>query len=313
MGIEISCIYKAPARLEGTKIWYRCLIRSFFVSEEVGWAIGSAQVLRTENGGKSWQNFYKPNQNSPFSDISDLFPVSEDACWFTSMNPTLGSRYCFTSDAGKTWNEDLIGKDFVVKSVVFFNPRHGWLLGNRKTVGINGPLNIYFTNNGGQDWYFEQKNFSDRPVKYENNWLLGATFVRAENKMLSRLLHTKDSGKSWDPLPYFDAEIFDFQITRDEQIVAVGKEGAIFSSDSSGKEWEKLETGASGDLNAVNFLNRDLGMAVGDFGTVVVIKNGISESLEIFPDDNFLGVKLFEGNWGYLTSDKAIYRFTLTK
>lgn len=146
----------------------------FFVNSQDGWIIG-AEILRTNNGGDSWQ----ASTNS----------LNIQKVYFTSSNIGYGignhSLYK-TTDGGITWNIQFFNQNtFALNSLYFTNNSTGWL------VGSDGK--ILFTSDGGTHWSFQNslttKNLND--IEFINSqigWIVGD---------IGTILKTVNGGRTW--------------------------------------------------------------------------------------------------------------------
>jgi photosystem II stability/assembly factor-like uncharacterized protein len=175
----------------------------------------------------------------------------------------------------------------------------------------------YQTTNAGKDWQFSETSISITPRKaifldLERGRLLGSKVLSNENRTYSQLLFTIDGGKTWDVLRTFGTEMFDFQLIDGKTFVVVGENGQISLSEDYGKNWISIRSKIRTNLNAVHFRDKNFEIAVGDFGRIVIVENRTVNTLKIKQSENFVGINVTDNNGGYLTSNKAIYRFTLT-
>src|SRR5688572_22701512 len=71
------------------------------VSEKVAWASGAGStVLRTEDGGVTWQ---KLNVTTDALDFRDIDAIDEETAYALSIGNGPASRIYKTTDGGKTW------------------------------------------------------------------------------------------------------------------------------------------------------------------------------------------------------------------
>src|SRR5712692_11552600 len=92
------------ALLEGPTGYYP-LESLRFLNGKVGWAVGSAQILKTLNGGRSWTNHY-PQQFSEDSLSPEVAcPVDPYICWLLAYRGNQHLRCLVTRDSGCTWSE----------------------------------------------------------------------------------------------------------------------------------------------------------------------------------------------------------------
>ena len=131
------------------------LVDVFFFNDSVGFTIGSADgsaynsgksvVLRTTNGGTSWEAMYRSTRLKEWG--WKLFFIS-DSIGFVSIerrtpNPG-GIFYLKTTDRGTTWTEHFFVQDYDVEGIGFANEAVGWI------GGWSGPT--YQTVDSGKSW-----------------------------------------------------------------------------------------------------------------------------------------------------------------
>ena len=110
-----------------------------FVSQQDGWIVGSdATILRTNDGGKTWE---QPSKPLPFK-------IDFHKVWF--LNPQTGwiagedGAVLKTTDNGETWTVLDTGTRRALSAVFFVDAEHGW-------AGGDGGLIIH-TTDGGDTW-----------------------------------------------------------------------------------------------------------------------------------------------------------------
>jgi photosystem II stability/assembly factor-like uncharacterized protein len=119
------------------------------VSDKVAWVAGSAgTILRTTNGGRSWQSVGPPGTAElQFRDI-EAFDARN------AVALTIGegdqSRLYATSDGGRTWTETFRNTDPAAfyDCVTFLDRRHGLALSDP----VGGKFRILATSDGGRSW-----------------------------------------------------------------------------------------------------------------------------------------------------------------
>lgn len=131
------------------------LVDVFFFNDSVGFTIGSADgsaynsgksvVLRTTNGGTSWEAVYKSTRLKEWG--WKLFFIS-DSIGFVSLERRTpdpgGIFYLKTTDRGTTWTEHFFVQDYDVEGIGFANEAVGWI------GGWSGPT--YQTVDSGKTW-----------------------------------------------------------------------------------------------------------------------------------------------------------------
>lgn len=114
----------------------------FFVSEDVGWAVGdNGNVLKTINGGLNWTQ--QGILYSPYSGASptlyDVFCLSETECWISATNNIL----YHTIDGGLNWENESAGSMVSsTRGLYFVNETHAWAVTqNMIKASVDGGLN----------------------------------------------------------------------------------------------------------------------------------------------------------------------------
>lgn len=173
------------------------------VSGRVAWASGAGTtVLRTADGGTTWQ---KLNVTSEDLDFRDIDAIDAQTAYILSIGNGPASRIYKTWDAGKTWilqfkNED--PKAFL-DAMSFWDANHGIVFGD----SIDGQLYIMTTADGGQSW--KRVPPGNLPAALENEGAFAASgtniavfgkthaWIGTGAGAKARVLRTSDGGRSW--------------------------------------------------------------------------------------------------------------------
>ena len=119
------------------------------VSAEVAWIAGSAgQVLRTTDGGESWQNVSPPGAEAlQFRDV-EAFDARRAVVLAIGVGED--SRVYRTSDGGRSWTETFRNPDpnAFYDCLDFNDHRHGLALSDP----VDGKFRIAATSDGGRSW-----------------------------------------------------------------------------------------------------------------------------------------------------------------
>ena len=75
-------LYLAPSRRDpdGT-VWHKCLMDMQFVDDRVGWAVGSAQIVRTTNACRTWSNCFDESMAQLAFAPKKLSAPTRDSSW----------------------------------------------------------------------------------------------------------------------------------------------------------------------------------------------------------------------------------------
>ncbi|MGC8500579.1 MAG: YCF48-related protein [Leptospirillia bacterium] len=107
-------------------------------------------------------------------------------------------------------------------------------------------------------------------------WVSGASGV---------ILHTADSGKTWNPLSTGTTHwIHSVAFLDASRGWAVGNNGLILATTDGGKRWEAQNPGIPFDLYSVTFLDKDNGWASGFAGTLLHTTDGGSHWAKVSTD-----------------------------
>ncbi|MCA1641374.1 MAG: hypothetical protein LC785_05325 [Acidobacteria bacterium] len=241
--------------------WLRAV---YFLDENVGWAAGGkGNVLKTSDGGRTWQTLPRPTEDV----VRDVYFADRETGWLVCeadiFSPRTQTRSYLlkTADGGGSWSRVLVtGADVEVLlvRVVFTDHAHGWAFGE---LGA-----LYYTQDGGASW--------SRQRVPTQRLLLGASFLDAAQGWLvgagSTILQTEDGGSRW-----LGAQTPLLEPTRINAVSfadarrgwAVGAGGTALATTDGGRTWRRQQTNTDFDLSDVKFLDAREGWACGANGT----------------------------------------------
>jgi len=243
----------------------------YFVDHNRGWAVGSrGVVLRTADGGLSWQSIARPTEDVirdiHFKDALNGWLVCERNVYELKSNSEPRSYLMKTVDGGESWKRASVhGADGRILVRALFREDRGWAFGEGGT--------LFTTRDSGASWIKLSV-----PTPY---LLLGGTFIDENSGWLvgagSTILQTTDGGESWQRGRLQTSVNVRFNSTSfvDKRLGwAVGSGGAIYRTTNGGVSWQTQASGVSADLLDVKFLDANEGWAVGAQGTVLHTTNG---------------------------------------
>ncbi|MEZ5347508.1 MAG: YCF48-related protein [Pyrinomonadaceae bacterium] len=244
------------------------LISVFFTSSDNGWIAGDDGFLAyTEDGGKTWQ---KRILNTA-ANINEIYFRNDDNGYLVA-----GRKMFITSDAGKSWNEEIIVKpneftDGIPEfySIRFNSKNQGFIIGaiidkNNEDYVIGSLL--LRTVDGGSSW-----SRIVVPTKAElihldfdgksHGWIVGD---------MGTILATTDNGNTWNVQNSGTDEVLrnvDFRDEKDGYVV--GTNGTILRTVDGGQTWTKIESNFDKSLNRVDFADDKNGWIVGSDGVIL--------------------------------------------
>jgi photosystem II stability/assembly factor-like uncharacterized protein len=229
----------------------------FFIDPLNGWAAGhTGIILRTRDGGQSWQEVYSnPEDERPILDI-----------WFRDLNQgyAVGAYglTLATEDAGETW----IPFDF--------NPA---TLNDDNTATGDSQTEEPAEETWGIDFHLNQI------VPAANN----RVYVAAE---AGNLYRSDDGCRTWLSLPSpYEGSFYGSLPLTPTSLLAFGLRGHLFRSDDSGIDWTLIDSGTQATLND-GILLRDARIAlVGLAGTLLISSDG-GYSFGLFAQSDRAGI-----------------------
>src|SRR5437773_4385671 len=166
-----------------------------FISADVGFYAGGAEIYRTRNGGRTWEPVYqcrvKAEINGLTRDVNcefdQLYFVDANVGYATSRRIESGAGFVMakTEDGGATWTPWVIlpGEDGKEGALHFFDANTGVM----RT--INGK--VFRTTDGGKTWTSVPGQIDGKP---------NIEFADAEVGWMVRynsMMYTTNGGKSW--------------------------------------------------------------------------------------------------------------------
>jgi photosystem II stability/assembly factor-like uncharacterized protein len=173
------------------------------VNERVAWASGAgATVLRTGDGGVTWQ---KLSVTSEALDFRDIDAIDSQTAYVMSIGNGSASRIYKTTDAGKTWNLQFKNEDpkAFLDAMSFWDANHGIAFGD----SVDLRFYILTTVDGGRTW--SRVPAASLPAAQGNEGAFAASgtniavfgkshaWIGTGAAAKSRVLRTTDGGRTW--------------------------------------------------------------------------------------------------------------------
>lgn len=223
----------------------------YFQNINTGILAGSGGILRTKDGGQSWEIKHNVDINGmSFYDANNAIAV--------------GSIILKTTDGGDTWIEQFSPRSF--SNVAYIN--------NTTAFGVANGSRIYRTTDGGNDWEMLENPGEDD--------LFGVHFFD-ENFGTAvgdgTVMRTNDGGETWVHR-YFDIHdlIGVYHISATD-ITAIGNNGSILHTTDGGLNWEYEASGTTAFLFGVHFIGANFGVVVGKDGTILMTESLTPEEM----------------------------------
>jgi len=219
-----------------------------FQNPQTGWILPEApQIIRTTNGGSSWEitEFDKPNA------------FFDKIIFFDNQNGIIGGRQrgeinnsrttrsliYKTGDGGETWQEVQLplNWDWALTDLFFLDRNRGWAsFGN--FWGAMKKNIILSTDDGGSTWktVFERDTLIARNINFFNQSEGIASFsYYSGTGDESWVEYTSDGGKSWQKRGHVNSALYEFEIIDRDRFIAIGYFN-IFNSTDGGRTWYSL-------------------------------------------------------------------------
>lgn len=242
----------------------------FFSNKQTGYMVGNlGNILKTEDAGATWQiqnQFPSSLTNSNIASVDFVDQINGFAVGNTDILKTI--------DGGKHW-ELVAHSAFDLRSVSFIDSLHGICVGGD---WLHEYSCITTTSDGGKTWDERSSTVTDRyinKVKFVNA-NIGYAVGGNTNTFGGFILKSTDAGNTWSRINTGTDNywISDLSLPDEKTIYLVGQSGQILKSNDAGVSWQKQNTNTTETLNAVYFLNTDIGYAVGDNRTILKTTNG---------------------------------------
>jgi photosystem II stability/assembly factor-like uncharacterized protein len=193
-----------------------------------------------------------------------IYFLNKSTGWAAGDNQTIIK----TNDGGNNWEicYQKIQEMYYLNFIYFVNSSVGWVAGNYGT--------IMKTSDGGETWnsqssgttiHLESCYFFDD----NNGIVVGGGWDDATNSSKSIILRTSNGGLNWTMEKRSSpSQLTDITFIDSTGWITTG-DGYILKSTNYGKDWRKVNTGASQYLESICFINADIGWAAGAYNPVL--------------------------------------------
>lgn len=250
------------------------IVDIYMLSNQLGWALahnlpGSGTepygtiILKTTNGGNSWQSQIYPTHELFFYSI--VFHDSLHGWLGGELGNMVG-----TEDGGQNWFDARVITPsyprFPIRKIKFLTPLYGYAVGGIRDVAAV----IWRTANGGQEWTVQQIGSEPLYDLYYTD-SVNITCFGGDFDFGAGLVTTTDAGQNWDYNfigIWGEGRGVSFR-TKKEGWVALGFSGTCMYTLDSGKTWSDIFTPDSAAVYDVVFTDSRNGYMVGNRGTIL--------------------------------------------
>lgn len=219
-----------------------------FIDSMTGWIAGDQGVLRTSDGGDSWQLVATPE------DVEAVFFISQTEGWICGNDGYIAH----STNGGQTWSPQNSGAGDKLRDIWFTDSQNGW------AVGKDGIL--VHTSDGGQNWNPQSSPAQDdlrgiHMLDSQTGWVVGSDGL---------ILFTDNGGSNWAiqlSVPGGEEDEFEAVMALNDNLAwAVGGQGRIYHTSNGGATWTPQSSGTTVALMDVFFTSEDQGWVCGAGG-----------------------------------------------
>lgn len=235
-----------------------------FINADNGWASGNDIVLRTTNGGETWQQITLAGTNN------SIFFIDNNTGWVCNSD----GKILKTTDGGNNWVINYSLENLELTSISFLDENIGIVSGYNRTILV--------TSDGGENWTSSLIQSYDHLLK---SYIYSADlmFVIGGNGLVYK---STDSGENWDSLNVeMPNALFGISFISPLTGFVFGCCGAYFKTTDGGNTWENHDYITTGDiLYSSDFVDVNNGWAVGELGWLLKTTDGGDSWFENGPE-----------------------------
>jgi photosystem II stability/assembly factor-like uncharacterized protein len=305
---SVRKVHSAPfADSEGGRLVINQMV---FCALKEGWAAGSRQVLRSVDGGKTWENKYD-NLPSGMSIVPwKIAPVNSAVCWLSEWGPSSRGRLFKTVDGGGSWRSLLIDDRAYPQDIRILDTNSAWVLADS---GPSTKLETYlfYTDDGGDTWQQQsvpEPNGTPLFLRFTTD---GVGFLVEHRDILkpgpdwSRIYISQDYGRSWNFAMEFDCGLNAFLVDHANRIYVGDDQGNVKKSEDGGRSWVQIAQ-LNEAVHVVTFDDRGYGFIAGDSESALVSRDWGSSWTEY----SFAGLVTAVGDAHFSGNDELVIAST---
>ncbi len=168
-------------------------------SRDVAWVSGTpGLVLRTTDGGRTWEDRSPPGATTPLQGITAL---DEDMSWAAGHEQGGFASIYHTTNGGLTWVRQTngVGRIANILSIAAADARRAWAVGFGYTAAGAIDGRVIGTTNGGMSW---DLLYHDQSGGYHANELAVVGTGEVWVAMDTSVIRTTDGGRAWQEAGY---------------------------------------------------------------------------------------------------------------
>lgn len=269
----------------------------------------SGKILKTANGGNSWQVLNFPSDKT----VNDIFFYSANHGWAITMNvlsPPFGSNIFYTNNGGQSWSEaSRFFEDIFLTTISFYDSLNGicgsasgdmikssdgginWDVVEDTVItglpilslnyhspkfvfGSGGHIDfaggIFSSSDYGASWNL--KLVGPEPIQHLHVFdSLNIIGVGGDYEFGTGVVSTSDGGANWiyKSLSFFGIAVAVSFKDRSEGWATLGFGKSFMHTTDAGKRWTLVPTPNDISIYDLAFANDKVGYAVGDSGTIL--------------------------------------------
>ncbi|MBN2088086.1 hypothetical protein JW964_00655, partial [candidate division KSB1 bacterium] len=232
-----------------------------FTDSEHGWLTEGNKILRTTDGGQTWQEKLHITE---LHSIEKVFFIDSWRGWALGQH---AAKIWYTRTGGNQWEAREVDSSCnVLLDVFFINHQSGW------AVGDSGA--ILHTTDGGRNWTrqavgFMQCRFTSVTfVNADTGWAVGIQRT-PEQDTTGTIIYTHDGGASWHQHSVeIDGPLFDVQFANASHGWLGGGDGTLLHTNDGGKTWLRQNPETYQDLRSLCFVSENEGWVIGSHGAI---------------------------------------------
>lgn len=258
MFMILKALYEVPQSSQGDEISIYPLNSACFSGDTI-WAIGSTQLLRSQDRGNNWENIYGTVLAQYGANPIQLYAPNESICLLLAHLLNGVSKCIVTLSKGHSWNEIFSSSVIRLTAIHFFDQQHGFLAGH--SVEVDHPFSVLLrTEDAGMNWqtcaappfvHSFDPPYMRNPARIRfRGFTAGCMLCRTDfNK--SVLYWSVNGGQEWTIKGVFKKELHDCLIAASGAVVVVGAEGFMACLKPGESDWKTICTSTSATIYEV--------------------------------------------------------------